>query len=356
MRVTASDLVRAIAHLPRNQVYHYPTKKTRTQIQILNVDLPEGPIYIKRFNPANGETPDGADVESISSNMIWRIANALIPGNPINFDRVFAGSYNTRSALEALLAHTPQFYSCSPGRIEVVASSTEIKRGHKHLVWRPDLPHEEGVMRRIATDVTISEIPSADLVYDSLTLPKANREMDINMQRRHAQIQIALIMIGQQLGFRIWVAQNDKGIIYNDKRLGEMDGVVQTLRNERIIAAYGEAADAAAFIDCIWFRNHRFMPAVLEIEHSTGVTSGLNRMLTFQNALPPIQTRWVIVAPDEDRAKVFEEANLEQFRSMRTQYFSYSAVEEFFSLCKRRRLKGVNDEFLDCFMENCVAA
>jgi len=318
--------------------------------------LPEGPIYIRRFDPAKGETAERAVVETISTNMLWRIANALIPGNPINFDRVLGGSYNTRSALEALLAHTPQFYSCSPGRIEIVASSTDVKRGHKHLVWRPDLPHEQGVMRSIDTDIVISEVPSVELVYDSLTLPDANRDMNIETRRRHAQIQIALIMIGQQLGFRIWIAQNDKGIIYKEKRLGEMDGVIPAIRDERLLTAYGDAAEAATFIDCIWFRNSRFMPAVIEIEHSTGVTSGLNRMLTFKNALPPIQTRWVVVAPDEDRAKVLEEANLPQFREMRTQYFRYSAVEELYSLCQRRRLKGVNDDFLDCFMENCVAA
>lgn len=356
MKATASDLVRAIHHLPRNRTYHYVSGKTRTQLLIHSVDLPEGPIYIKRFDPAKGETADRAKVETISANMLWRIANALIPGNPINFDRVLGGSYNTRSALEALLAHTPQFYSCTPGRIEIVASSTDVKRGHKHLVWRPDLPHEEGVMMPINTDIVISEAPSVELVYDSLTLPDANRDMDIEVRRRHAQIQIALIMIGQQLGFRTWIAQNDKGIIYKEKRLGEMEGVISAIRDERLLTAYGEAAEAAAFIDCIWFRNSRFMPAVIEIEHSTGVTSGLNRMLTFKNALPPIQTRWVVVAPDEDRAKVIEEANVPQFREMRAQYFQYSAVEELYSLCQRRRLKGINDDFLDCFMENCVAA
>jgi len=355
MKATAQDLVRAINHLPRNQTYHYVSDKTRTQLLIHGVDLPEGPIYIKRFDPSKGETPDAAKVETISSKMIWRIANALIPGNPINLDRVLGGSYNTRSALEALLAHTPQFYTCKPGRIEIVASSKDVKPGHKHLVWQPNNPHEEGVIKKIDTEIIISEVPSVELVYDSLTLPDANREINIEAQRRHAQMQIALIMIGQQLGFRIWIAQNDKGIIYKQKRLGEMAGVIPSIRDERLLTAYGDAAEAAAYIDCIWFRNTRFMPAVIEIEHTTGITSGLNRMLTFKNALPPIQTRWVVVAPDEDRAKVVEEANLPQFRDMRPQYFPYSAVEELCSLCQRRNLKGVNDEFLDCFMEDCIS-
>jgi hypothetical protein len=31
-----------------------------------------------------------------------------------------------------------------------------------------------------------------------------------HIKRRHSQIQIALIKIGEQLGFRTWIAQNDK--------------------------------------------------------------------------------------------------------------------------------------------------
>uniref|UniRef100_Q027X9 Type II site-specific deoxyribonuclease n=1 Tax=Solibacter usitatus (strain Ellin6076) TaxID=234267 RepID=Q027X9_SOLUE len=297
------------------------------------------------------------DVKTISRNALWRLANALIPGHPINVDRLFAGSYNIRSVLEALLVHTPQFYSCMPGRIELIGSaSPEIKRGHEHIVWRPDQPHELGTLARIETDVVISEVPNAEAVYDSLTIVEPDREMNIELQRRHSQIQVALTMIGQQLGFRTWIAQNDRGIIYGGQPISEMPGVIGELRDERLFSGFGEAAAAGVFIDVIWLRNHRFMPAVLEIEHSTGVTSGLSRMLAFRDLLPQIATRWVIVAPDEDRAKVIEEANLQQFREMKGFYFPYSAVEELYSFCDRRKLKGVKDDFLECFMEPCVTA
>ena len=55
------------------------------------------------------------------------------------------------------------------------------------------------------------------------------------------------------------------------------------------------------------------MPAVMEVEHSTGVTSGLSRMKNFKDKFPPFPTRYVIVAPDEDRDKVVKEANKPQF-------------------------------------------
>jgi hypothetical protein len=51
---------------------------------------------------------------------------------------------------------------------------------------------------------------------------------------------------------------------------------------------------------------------------------------------------------------VVKEANQEQFKSLNTRYFSYSAVEELYGLCQHRKLKGLTEEFLDTFMESVV--
>lgn len=353
MKLTASDIVSAIGHLPKNRIYHYVSPKTKGEIQIIDVVYPEGPIYIKRYNPYKGESATNAKIESISYHMIWRIANAFFPGQPINFDRVLGASYNTRSVFEALLAHTPLFYFAYPGRVEDINSKTKIQHGHKHLMWCPDTPHEPGIIVKTETDVVVSEIPNIEVFYDALVVPDdlLSGEIDIDIQRRHAQIQIALIMIGRQLGFRTWVAQNDKGIVYNNQKIGEMDGVINSLQNEKLISTFDGASKAAYLIDCIWFKNSKLMPAVIEIEHSTGVTPGLTRMKGLQDALPPFPTRYVIVAPDDDRDKVLKEACREQFKSLNTRIFPYSAVEELYALCQRRKIRGITEEFLDCYME-----
>lgn len=352
-KLSASNLVAFINQLDRNQVYNYVNPKTKGVIKIEGIDLPEGPIRIKRWNPSKGETEADKKIENISSELIWRIANAFNPNQPINVDRVLGGSYNTRSVFEALLAHTPEFYFCYPGRIENKGNHSAIKHGHKHLLWKPDAPHSLGVLQKADTDIVISEIPALDAFYDSLVLPDSfeQHEIDIDIQRRHAQIQIALYFIGKQLNFRTWIAQNDKGILYQNKRIGEYDGVIASLKDEKLMTAYDDAIQAALMIDCIWFKNGKLMPAVMEVEHSTGVTSGLSRMKNFKDKFPPFPTRYVIVAPDEDRDKVIKEASKPQFRDLDTRYFTYSAVEELYALCQRRKLKGVTEEFLDCFME-----
>ncbi len=352
-KLTAANLVHEIGLLPNN-IFNYVNSKTPTLIKIINIVKPEGPIIFQRIRPSKGETWGDAKNQTISTQMLWRLANALIPNHPVNVDRIFAGSYNTRSALEALLAHTPQFYYCYPGRIESTSSSTKVKRGHKHLMWCPDSPHSPNVMAEKAVDMVISEVPITDIVYDALVLPEEihTPELDIEMKRRHSQMQIALIEIGQQLGFKTWIAQNDKGIIYKNQKIGEMDGVISSLRKEEnVMAAFHDAQKAALLIDCIWFKNGKLMPAVMEVEHSTGVTSGLTRMKGLQDALPPFPTRYVIVAPDEDREKVFREASRPQFQSLNARYFSYSAVEEMYALFKRRNIKGITEEFLDSYME-----
>ncbi|MBU3639640.1 restriction endonuclease [Polynucleobacter sp. AP-RePozz3-80-G7] len=351
-------MVKAIMGLPKDQWYEYISSTTRTQVRVVSSAGPEGPIIVERRNPTTGAHPTRA---TLSSAMIWRIANAYAPNIPINFDRVLAGSYNTRSLLEALLAHTPEFYWCTPGRIELINNSSEIKKGHKHIIWMPNTPHENGVLveSSVGSDQAISEIPTQTVTYDSLAITRQclPAEMDIDVKRRHLQIQIALIEIGVQLGFRTWIAHNDKGFLYGKKRVGELEGVISSLSDEKVLAAYDDARSAANLIDCIWFKNGRLMPAVMEVEHSTGVTSGLTRMKKFQDLAPRLaDIRWVIVAADEDRDDVIRKASAAQFQSLNTKFFSYSGVEELYSLCKRRNLSGaaVNEVFLDCFMEPCV--
>ena len=123
------------------------------------------------------------------------------------------------------------------------------------------------------------------------------------------------------------------------------------MKDENLLKSFDDAVQAALMIDCIWFKNGKLMPAVMEVEHTTGVTSGLSRMKNFKDRFPPFPTRYVVVALDEDREKVVQEANKPQFRDLDTRYFPYSAVEGLYVLCQRRRLRGITEEFLDCYME-----
>jgi type II restriction enzyme len=355
MQLTAANLVTFIAQLPRNVQHSYIRSSTKSVILVDTVERPEGPVSVRRFRPDRGEGPTAKRPQTISREMLWRVANAMQPNIPVNLDRLLGASYNTRSVLEALLAHTPQFYYCYPGRVSRVRDRETIKKGHKHLIWCPDDPHENGVLTERTTDIVISEIPRAEVVYEAVSVAASSDPgIDIDIQRRHAQIQVALFLIGAQLGYRTWIAQNDKGLLYRNKRICEYPGIVADLRDVRLLQAFEEAISAALLIDCIWFKNGKLMPAVMEVEHSTGVRSGLLRMQNFKDRLPPFPSRWVIVAPDDIRAQVIKECQTPQFAGMNPRFFSYSAVEELYGLCSRRKIRGITEDFLDCFMETVL--
>ena len=286
-RLTGYNMVVAINQLNRHINYNYINPNSGSLIKIIDIALPEGPITIRRWTPSRGQTFENATNETISTEMIWRVSNAFIEGQPINIDRVLAGSYNTRSVLESLIAHTPQFYYCYPGRIFDVPGQSRVEVGHKHLLWLPSDPHPLGLLVRKNIDVAISEIPFSAAMYDSLLLPNNFdlQGMNIDIARRHTQIQIALFLIGKQLGYRTWIAQNDRGISYQDQPLLQHEGIVQSLQNEMLVAPFEGAVNAGLFIDNIWFKNGRLMPAVMEVEHTTGIASGLSRMLNFYNKI-----------------------------------------------------------------------
>lgn len=358
MTTTVQNLVHAISQLNKNIDYNYANSSTRTRVRIIDVQMPSGPITIRRYNPAIGERLQDKPDETISTNMLSRFASAVSERTPLNVDRLFGGSYNTRSALEALVANTPNFWICRPGRLEQGPSGNPIVRvGHKHIMMLPEA-HPQGEIHTVEVDMVISEslIPR-DVVYEGLQLAQGVLEegMDIDVARRHAQIQVALLKIGRQLGLDTWIAQNDQGIVYEGKRLIEHDGVLQRLSDPAIMQPFPKAAHAGRLIDAIWFKDGRSMPAVMEVEHSTGVTSGLTRMQGFQAAAPQLAgTRWVIVAEDDLRPLVEREARRQQFASLDTRFFPYSAVEELFSLCERRKIGNVPDDFLDSFIEKIL--
>lgn len=375
--VDAKMLVHAIDNLPKNRDYEYINRTTRGVIRIRHVKLPEGPIEIKRFDPSKGETAENAKIESISASMILRVANGIRSEEPFNLDMILGASYNTRSVFESLLAHTPDYFVVFPGRVEYTDSTQKMKQGHKHLVYRPQKenkpynPHPNGVIERIESNLTMAVLPSRVFVYDDglsdadmiKKFEKENRktinanrmEKEISLARIHAQIQVALFEIGKKFQCKTYIAKNDQSLKHDGLKLSEHKNILTSICDVKLLQAFPEADEKGKLIDCIWFRGDKEMPAVFEIENSTGVSSGLVRMKKFKDAIPPFTTKYIVVAPDDDRSKVQMKANEQQFKELNTWYFPYSAVMELYALCKDWNIKGITDEFLESFMEKIVS-
>ena len=337
--------MREINTLQRGKPYRYANPSTNGVTELIGAELPEGPITLIRSGTKT----------SVSVNQLWQLANALSDDRLVNVDAVYKGSFNNRSALEALLLHTQYCYLCYPQRLDPQGSTYRVSQGHKHIYWNPDLPHSIGEIVETETDKMVYTVEPANVVYGSVEVPSGTTVVDINLKRRHTQMQVALIEIGKRFGYDSWIAVEDKHIEYEGQRLDSLEGVLADLTDHVIFKLpIEEAIETARHIDCIWL--DKLSPkAFFEVEHSTGVTSGLLRMLKFKTDFIPIETRYIIVADDTQRTDVMNKANEEYVRGLNPYYFSYSAVEELYSLCQRRKIKGITNDFLESFLEPCIS-
>lgn len=348
--LTSASLVRSISQLGTTNIYAYYSGKTK--IRITEIVGPEGPIKFLRWD--SNSSPESAASASISYNQLATVASVFSrrPNFPIHFDRLFSGGGNSRSALETLLALTPNFFICYPQKTNPYTG--EILEKQKHLMWCPDQTHQQGIISEKAYQQEISEV-EFDIDFGDIKISSSNLSKEfatIESKRTHTQMQVALVRIGNALNFRTWIARNDRSIVVGDKQLGQIEGVVQSLDEIPILYSSG-IREAASLIDCIWFSaDGRFIPAVLEVEHSTGVTSGVTRMLKLFNVMPSITTKFTIVAPNDLRNKVVSEANDIAFRSLDIRYMPYSTVRELYGLISRYALSNVVERsFIEPFME-----
>ena len=93
---------------------------------MISIDRESVKVDIVRVN-ADGSEKNA----SMTTDILNTLANSIKENKPFKFDNVLNGSGNVRSTMEAIFAHTSEFYSCKIGRV-------------KHLIWVPRIPHEIG--------------------------------------------------------------------------------------------------------------------------------------------------------------------------------------------------------------------
>jgi type II restriction enzyme len=347
-KLEVRDLVKAIAELGTKRTYEYFSG--RNTLRVIEIASPEGPISFVR-----GESETRA---SISINKLVTAASVFSsrPNYPIHFDRLYDAVGNDRSALETLLAHTPHFFICYPQRTNPYTGVTS-RSPRKHLMWCPEKAHPLGEMEEADYDQVITdfelEVNFGDI---SITQEMLGQEFEtIEAKRTHTQIQIALVEIGRALDCKTWIAANDRSIPVKNATLGSLLGVIQSL--DEVDLLYNAALKrAASLIDCIWLSQQLdFISAVIEVEHSTGVMSGLERMLSLKNLIRNFSSNFIIVAPDDQRNKVIKEATKSHFRELNAKFLPYSNIRVLYGLIQHYSLsRVVNYSFINPFLESIV--
>ena len=118
----------------------------------------------------------------------------------------------------------------------------------------------------------------------------------------HTKIQYNLLRLGVNMGFKLWVARNDKSKSYDGVTFGDMDEVVEELPTQ-----FNEVTNKTIeLIDVLWLKGNSII-AAFEIEHTTSVYSGLLRMSDLLALQPNLNIKLYLVAPDDRRSKVEQE-------------------------------------------------
>jgi len=129
---------------------------------------------------------------------------------------------------------------------------------------------------------------------------KASRAARVG-DETHTEVQGWLRDIGIALGYRTWVATNDRGRPFGTGRLA--DGCLERLPEP---LAEASAVESIGLIDVLWLEaGAGRVAAAFEIEHSTSIYSGIVRMLDLALGLPEhTANAFFLVAPDEREADV----------------------------------------------------
>lgn len=146
-------------------------------------------------------------------------------------------------------------------------------------------------------------------------------------ERTHIEIQAWLRDLGHALGFRVWIAANDRGRVWGTGRLG--DGCLETLPGPFTETA---GADAVRLIDVLWLQPSGEVAAAFEVEHTTSIYSGVVRLWDLAlSGSPAMLPELYIVAPDDREADVRDQLRRPAFRiagGPRLRYIPYGELEQ----------------------------
>ncbi|WP_439426207.1 type II restriction endonuclease [Oenococcus alcoholitolerans] len=117
----------------------------------------------------------------------------------------------------------------------------------------------------------------------------------------HQRIQYILAEIGNNIGYHAWIASNDHNRTYKGFRLGDYS--LPSLPKD-IASLPHHLQETIGLIDVIWFSKENKTVAAFEVEKSTSIMSGMNRMDDLYQAANNNEMMLYIVVPERRENKV----------------------------------------------------
>lgn len=136
----------------------------------------------------------------------------------------------------------------------------------------------------------------------------------------HEGAEYYLLELGRRLGFITYTTDQSK--VFDNQKLGDVAILkeIPPFAGERDIGSAKE-------IDVIWFGEDENPKYCFEVEHTTDIVRGLNRLAQLQH----LYVKFFIVAPEERRSKFESEMEKYPYRRMRDRY-RFISYDELASL------------------------
>jgi len=203
--------------------------------------------------------------------------------------------------------------------------------------------------------------PIDEVEYEKLLRQKIKREKgtvsvsvpddtkiqeDINSEseevRTSYQIQSKISIIGEKLGFNIWIPKNDRTRVLKNWNPGK-----DTLLDSLPLNYDDVTLRTIEQIDVLWLKRRSIIRA-FEIEHTTSIYSGILRMADLLALQPNMDINLHIVAPESRRDKVFQEIQRPVFSlldkgplSEICSFLTYESIYQISSLPHLSRMKDL---------------
>jgi predicted RNA-binding protein len=167
--------------------------------------------------------------------------------------------------------------------------------------------------------------------------------------RESIKIQALLARIGEQMGFKIWIATGDRSRVL--KEWSPEDGVLL----DRLPISFDEATlKTIERIDVLWIKRRAIVRA-FEVEHKTSIYSGILRMADLVALQPRLDIRLHIVAPDDRRYEVFQEIQRPVFSLLEkgplADYCTYISYDRLRELGYEKNLSFLSDKVIENYEE-----
>ncbi len=229
-----------------------------------------------------------------AANLLYFLHPTVVPP----FNTAIVGGYNALTGAKVKLGKWNQYLAMRRGMLEL------------NTKYRDLLSNDLGAIAGVLFDVGSGRYPAPPTDSDDAALARwekdladvradserANRAIQAAREedRTHTEIQGWLRDLGMALGFKVWIASNDRNRPYENGHLA--DGCLDCLPEPLESAP---AADTIRLIDVLWIDAAiGRVAAAFEVEHTTSIYSGIVRMLDLALGLGQAGQSMFLVAPD----------------------------------------------------------